>query len=68
MVALTRNLGVWLCARDSKYPPCPAPPARGGLSDLQYVIRGFEAAPLLDGPFEYITYWHGLPLHRTPCT
>ena len=46
----------------SKYLGCPPAPPRDGLSDLDYVIRGFEAAPLLDGPFNYITYWQG-PSH-----
>ena len=43
----------------SMYPPCPPSPARGNLTDLEYVLRGFEAAPVFDGPFKYITYWQG---------
>lgn len=42
---------------DSKYPPCPPSPERGNMTDLEYVLRGFEAAPIFDGPFDYITYW-----------
>jgi hypothetical protein len=30
---------------------------RGNLSDLEYVLAGFHAAPVFDGPFDYITYW-----------
>ena len=41
----------------SVYPPCPPPVDRGNLTDLEYVLRGFEAAPVFDGPFNYITYW-----------
>lgn len=27
------------------------------MTDLEYVLRGFEAAPILHGPFDYILYW-----------
>mmetsp|Transcript_4726 Transcript_4726/g.11741 ORF Transcript_4726/g.11741 Transcript_4726/m.11741 type:complete len:339 (-) Transcript_4726:30-1046(-) len=42
---------------ESKYPPCPPSPQRGNTTDVEYVIKGFEAALVLDGPFDFITYW-----------
>jgi len=29
----------------------------GNTTDVEYVIKGFEAALVLDGPFDFITYW-----------